>query len=89
MALGAAQSDVLNLVVRQGMKLTVVGLGVGLVAAFLITRLVASLLFGVSATDPVTFGGVALILGVIGSLACYLPARRATRVDPLEALRIE
>ena len=71
------------------MKLTVVGLGVGLVAAFLITRLVASLLFGVSATDPVTFGGVALILGVIGSLACYLPARRATRVDPLEALRIE
>ena len=89
MALGAAQSDVLNLVVRQGVRLTAIGLGVGLVAAFLVTRLVASLLFGVSATDPVTFGGVALILGVIGSLACYLPACRATRVDPLEALRIE
>ena len=89
MALGAAKGDVVNMIVRQGVTLTMIGLGIGLGTAFLVTRLVASLLFGVSATDPLTFAGVAVILGAVGTLACYLPARRATQVDPLDALRIE
>jgi predicted permease len=89
MAMGAERSDVLQLVVGQGLKLTAAGLVLGVVVALVLTRQLSSLLFGVSASDPVTFGGVALILLLVALLACYIPARRATRVDPLVALRYE
>ncbi|MFL6333873.1 MAG: ABC transporter permease [Pyrinomonadaceae bacterium] len=88
-ALGAQGRDVLRLVLGQGMKLIVVGLGLGLAGAYAATRLMAGLLYGVSTTDPLTYAAVALLLAAIALLACYLPARRATRVDPLEALRYE
>lgn len=89
MALGAQKADVLRLVIRQGMTLTLVGVGIGLAAALALTRLMKSLLFGVSATDPLTFVGIAGLLTLVTLLACYLPARRATQVDPLVALRHE
>jgi len=88
-ALGAQQSDILRLVVLQGIKPASAGLLVGLLASLGVTRLMASLLFGVSATDPLTFAGVALLLLVVAVLACYIPARRAARVDPMVALRYE
>ncbi|MFN7943774.1 MAG: ABC transporter permease [Blastocatellia bacterium] len=88
-ALGAQTRDVLRLVVRQGMSLTGIGIGIGLVTAMWATRLMTGLLFGVRATDPVTFVAIALLLAFVALVACWIPARRATKVDPLVALRCE
>jgi predicted permease len=89
MALGAQKSDVFKLVIGRGMLLTLTGLAIGLVGAAGLTRLMSSLLFGVSANDPMTYSAAPVVLGVVSLLACYLPARRATKVDPLQALRQE
>jgi putative ABC transport system permease protein len=87
MALGAQVSDVFKLIVGQGMTLVLIGVGCGLLGAFITTRVMRGLLFGVSATDPFTFVGVALVLSIVAFLACLIPARKAARVDPMIALR--
>jgi ABC-type antimicrobial peptide transport system permease subunit len=89
MALGAQVSDVLKLVLKQGMMLAVIGEAIGLVGALMLTRLMRGLLFGVTPNDATTFVAVIGMLSVVALLACYLPARRATKVDPLVALRYE
>jgi len=89
LALGAERRNVLNLILRQGLKLTLGGIGVGLLMSWAVTRLLTNLLYGVSAKDPSIFGGVAFVLIVVALLACYWPARRATKIDPLIALRHE
>ena len=86
MALGAQRSDVLALVIRQGLRLTVIGVVVGVAGAFALTRLMTNLLFGVGATDPLTFVVIPLLLLFVALVACYLPARRAARLDPTIAL---
>ena len=88
-ALGASRSAILRWVLKQGMILTVAGIVVGLIGAFLLTRLLRSLLFGITPTDIVTYGALAILLTVVALIACYVPARRATKVDPLIALRYE
>jgi putative ABC transport system permease protein len=88
-ALGARSSDVLKMVLGQGTKLAAVGVGIGLAGAFALTRVMSTLLFEVSVTDPVTFAAVVALLAIVALLACYIPARRATKVDPLIALRCE
>jgi putative ABC transport system permease protein len=89
MALGARSGDVLRLVLGEGLKLTAAGLAIGIVAALALTRLLTKLLFGVEPTDPLTIVAVAVLLACVATLACWLPAHRATRIHPTEALRIE
>jgi putative ABC transport system permease protein len=86
MALGAQRSDVLGLVIRQGMRLTLIGVVAGLAGAFVLTRVIANLLFSVAATDPATFLSISVLLAAVSFFACYLPARRASRLDPIKAL---
>jgi putative ABC transport system permease protein len=89
MALGAQRKDILRLVVGQGLTLVAVGIVVGLCAAFGVSRLLGSMLFGISATDATTFIGVPVVLGSMALLASYIPAFRATRIDPMVALRMD
>jgi len=88
-ALGAESRSILQMVLRQGLGLAIAGAAVGLVGALIVSHLMAGLLYGVGPTDPVTFAGVAVLLIGVALLACYIPARRAVRVDPLVALRHE
>ena len=88
-ALGASAAQVMRMVLGQGLKLAAIGIAIGLAASAAASTMLTKLLFGVKPTDPATYAGVALLLGAVAAAACYLPARRATRVDPLTALRQE
>ena len=87
MALGARPSDILQLVLKNGLRLTLLGIGFGLVGTLAVSRLISSLLFGTSATDSLTLVGASVFLMGVALIACYVPARRAAKVDPIEALR--
>jgi putative ABC transport system permease protein len=89
LALGAQRDNILRMVLRQGLGLAITGAAVGLVGALIVSHLMAGVLYGVRPTDPLTFAGVAILLMGVALLACYIPARRAIRVDPLVALRYE
>lgn len=89
LAIGAPTAAVLRLIVGAGLRLALAGVGLGLIASLALTRVMKALLFGVSATDPLTFAVIALLLTAVAFLACWLPARRAAKVDPMEALRFE
>ena len=89
MALGARPRQVVMLIVRDGAKLSVVGLVIGVTGSAVMTRFLRSLLFGIGPMDPVTLAGVSILLGIVALLACYIPARRAAKVDPMVALRYE
>jgi putative ABC transport system permease protein len=89
MALGAGTADVVWMVLRRGLQLVGLGIGVGLLASFIVTRVIANQLWGVSPRDPLTLGAAVAVVALAGLAACYFPARRATRVDPLVALRVE
>ena len=89
MALGGQREDILRLILGQGTKLTFIGVAIGLAAAFGLSRFLSSLLYGVKPTDPLTFLGVTIMLVLVTLMACYIPARRAMRVDPLVALKYE
>jgi putative ABC transport system permease protein len=89
MALGADGANVLKLMLREGLRITLIGVGIGIAVALAVGRFIAGYLYGVKAYDPVTFVAVALLLISVALAACYLPARRATRVDPMVALRYE
>jgi putative ABC transport system permease protein len=87
MALGAQKFDVLRMVLKDGARMTLAGIALGLVGALGLTRLMGSMLYGIKPTDPLTFISLAAVLAAIAMLACYVPARRAMKVDPMEALR--
>ena len=89
MALGAQRKDVLHLILGAGVKTALLGIGIGIAAAVGLTRLMSGMLYGVTATDPLTFVGVAVLLVAVALFACYVPARRAMRMDPMVALRYE
>jgi predicted permease len=88
-ALGASAGDVLRLILEEGMRITLIGVGIGVAAALGLTRLISKVIYGVSASDPLTFFGVAILLSAVALMACYIPARRAMCVDPIIALRYE